>query len=322
MDYFDPCRPLGRAASSVRPRHAYVETNTTTTEFFATAAPPHRYYSAELDRDLPARLQEMLEPLVASLVSLYPQHSSANLWLGRAGVVAPCHYDGYHNAFDHLHGRKRLRLAPPSASALVQPFPFLHPSHGQCQAHTLPPEASVDADLHPGDILYLPPLWFHEATALSDAVVSINGWSDCEEARVAAELFALPRPKRAAAATAARRCPPRAVGSDTGDAAALGRRVERAVRAARRDRRAAGAAALAAARLAAAPPDDERASTRAPAASAARPPGERARRLGGQLGGGARGGGGRRGERRRVLSGAGRVRGAARRWPTRRAVGR
>ena len=45
-------------------------------------------YAAELDRDLPARLQEMLEPLVASLVSLYPQHSSANLWLGRAGVVA------------------------------------------------------------------------------------------------------------------------------------------------------------------------------------------------------------------------------------------
>ena len=149
----------------MRPRHAYVEANTSTAAFFATAAPPHRYYSAELDRDLPARLQEMLEPLVASLVSLYPQHSSANLWLGRAGVVAPCHYDGYHNAFAHLHGRKRLRLAPPSASALVQPFPFLHPSHGQCQAHTLPPDASVDADLHPGDVLYLPPLWFHEATA-------------------------------------------------------------------------------------------------------------------------------------------------------------
>ena len=56
-------------------------------------------------RDLPARLLEILEPLVASRVSLYPQHSSANLWLGRAGVVAPCHYDGYHNAFAHLHGR-------------------------------------------------------------------------------------------------------------------------------------------------------------------------------------------------------------------------
>ena len=274
--YFDARRPLGRAAASVRPRHAYVEANTSTAAFFATAAPPHRYYSAELDRDLPARLQEMLEPLVASLVSLYPQHSSANLWLGRAGVVAPCHYDGYHNAFAHLHGRKRLRLAPPSAAALVQPFPFLHPSHGQCQAHTLPPDASVDADLHPGDVLYLPPLWFHEATALSDAVVSINGWSDCDEARVAAELFALPRPKRAAAATATRLTGLlRALSDRTlGDAAALGRRVW-----AERYAPLVAIAELPAPPLsppldcAAAPPDDERAEyARAAAASAARLP--------------------------------------------------
>ena len=234
----------------------------------------------------------MLEPLVASLVSLYPQHSSANLWLGRAGVVAPCHYDGYHNAFAHLHGRKRLRLAPPSASALVQPFPFLHPSHGQCQAHTLPPEASIDADLHPGDVLYLPPLWFHEATALSDAVVSINGWSDCDEARVAAELFALrgrsaPRGVATRLTGLLRALPDRTLG----DAAALGRRVW-----AERYAPLVAIAELPAPPLsppldcAAAPPDDERAEYARGRRQRRAPPRGDARRVGGQFGGGARGG--------------------------------
>ena len=30
--------------------------------------------------------------------------------------------------------RKRLLVAPPAASVLLHPFPFLHPSHAQCQA--------------------------------------------------------------------------------------------------------------------------------------------------------------------------------------------
>ena len=94
-------------------------------------------------------------------MALRPSRSSVNLWLGRAGGVAPCHYDGYHNAFAQLHGRKRLlvatpnpnpnpnpsphrhrhpdpnphpnpkQVAPPAASALLRPFPFLHPSHAQ-----------------------------------------------------------------------------------------------------------------------------------------------------------------------------------------------
>ena len=51
-----------------------------------------------------------------------------------AGSVAPCHFDGYHNAFAQLHGTKRLLLLPPSAAPLLRPFPFLHPSHAQCQA--------------------------------------------------------------------------------------------------------------------------------------------------------------------------------------------
>ena len=88
---------------------------------------------------------------------------------------------------DRLHGRKRLLVAPPAASALLHPFPFLHPSHAQCQASpaALGPAAlaaagALEIELRPGELLYLPPLWFHEVEALSDAV-SVNGWSDATE---------------------------------------------------------------------------------------------------------------------------------------------
>ena len=123
------------------------------------------------------------------------------MWLGRRGASAPCHYDGYHNAFSQLHGRKRFVLLPPSATALLRPFPFLHPSHAQCQAE-LPvldpaelaaagaleadrymlaiivtpvtslrpshPAGALEAVLQPGDVLYLPPLWFHETEVRDD----------------------------------------------------------------------------------------------------------------------------------------------------------
>ena len=77
---------------------------------------------------------------------------------------------------DRLHGRKRLLVAPPAASALLHPFPFLHPSHAQCQASpaALGPAAlaaagAFEIELRPGELLYLPPLWFHEVESLSDA---------------------------------------------------------------------------------------------------------------------------------------------------------
>jgi len=65
--------------------------------------------------------------------------------------------------------------------------------------------------LSAGDLLYLPPLWFHETAAEGDSI-SVNGWTDSDEADAAAELFALRRPARpaesegvpAAAAAAAR----------------------------------------------------------------------------------------------------------------------
>ena len=62
-------------------------------------------------------------------------------------------------------GSKTFVLASPNATReKLHLFPFLHPSHAQCQKRL-----SVDSDaaayvttLVAGDVLYIPPLWAHE----------------------------------------------------------------------------------------------------------------------------------------------------------------
>ena len=227
--YYDASRPLARVGR-VQPRHNYTEETMSGADFFGSVAPPYLYYSGEVERDLTPGFFADLRPLEVALVALRPSHSSVNLWLGRAGGVAPCHYDGYHNAMAQLHGAKRFVVAPPTASRLLRPFPFLHPSHAQCQADVasmlapsvdahgyggsggagsggggggsgdvaaLAAAGALETELRAGEVLYLPPLWFHEVGAASEAVVSVNGWSGSAEADAAEQLFRLHRPKHA-----------------------------------------------------------------------------------------------------------------------------
>ena len=223
--YHDPGRPFGRVFG-LKPLHNYTEDSSVPTREFFWGPPqragddgqPYRYYSAEVERDLPPPLLDEMRPLEAALIAHGPSRASVNLWLGRSPVVAPCHYDGYHNAVAQLSGRKRFLLAPPTAWPLVRAFPFLHPSHAQCQlgldhqdATELTAAGGRSAVLGRGDVLYLPPLWFHETLALAPSyangdegkdegdphgtggggVIGVNGWVDGAEGAAAADLFEL-----------------------------------------------------------------------------------------------------------------------------------
>ena len=68
-------------------------------------------------------LQSTFTVIPYTLGRLRVETSAVNLWLGRAGGVAPCHYDGYHNAFAQLHGRKRLLVATPNPNPNPNPSP-------------------------------------------------------------------------------------------------------------------------------------------------------------------------------------------------------
>ena len=67
--YYDGKRPLARVGR-VRPRHNYTEASMRGGDFFGGQAPPWRYYSGEVERDLSAGLLEQLRPLERGLVTL------------------------------------------------------------------------------------------------------------------------------------------------------------------------------------------------------------------------------------------------------------
>ena len=148
-----------------------------------------------------------------------PRLSSANSWFGCAGVTTRLHRDLSHNWFVQLYGRKRFRLAPleavPGSSRKM--YPYTHPLHVhpvglEKEVSLLPalscpsfdkelhltlypppkddncPEAQAEILLNPGDALYIPPMTFHEVTAMSgadNASISVNVWSRSREEEAA-----------------------------------------------------------------------------------------------------------------------------------------
>lgn len=143
----------------------------------------HIYFTGDVDSLGPWAFDQV-QP-IGELLSLNPSHSSVNVWIGQPHVVAHCHYDGYHNLYAQLYGRKKFKLYHPSSWPGLYPYPFLHPSHAQSQVN-LSYTASrrrfkgvervrwMEAVVEPGDLLYIPPLWFHEVEALDIRWVGVR----------------------------------------------------------------------------------------------------------------------------------------------------
>ena len=138
------------------------------------------YYSGPLE-DMGDWAVSDVSPL-NELLRPNPSVSSVNIWMGPPQVVAHCHYDGYHNFYAQLVGRKRFWLGHPGLWTRLQSAPFLHPMHAQCQVNlSLSADEQLQADhnsagsitaelhevvLEPGDLLYIPPLWFHHVESV------------------------------------------------------------------------------------------------------------------------------------------------------------
>ncbi|KJE92708.1 hypothetical protein CAOG_03622 [Capsaspora owczarzaki ATCC 30864] len=205
--YYDPSRALAQLGLT-RPINPYADdVQMTSTEFFQIitkpiqAGQPAYYFSGESTK-LGATVFRDTQPM-QELFSLRPERSSVNVWLGPAGAVTPGHYDGYHNFFTQLRGRKRFVLFPPSDWDRVGVFPFLHPNHAQCRANLSSPDVALFPELHqatglvvvlePGDMLYLPPLWFHMVESL-EMSFSVNVWTDSDETEVMERVFGVDLP--------------------------------------------------------------------------------------------------------------------------------
>ncbi|CAM6129797.1 unnamed protein product [Calypogeia fissa] len=109
---------------------------------------------------------------------------SVNAWFGPAGTVTPLHKDPHHNLFAQVLGQKYVRLYSPQLSEQLYPFSeFMLCNSSQVdldnpdyQKH---PEirklSCMDYILEEGDMLYIPPTWWHYVRSLTRSF-SVSFW--------------------------------------------------------------------------------------------------------------------------------------------------
>ena len=106
-------------------------------------------------------------------------------WMSPANTVSPMHQDLPDNLLSQFIGRKRLVLVPPRDSWRMYRHPLTsHVPHASRVDAEHPDLArfprfararKMVVELSPGDILYLPRLWWHQTRSL-DFSVSVNQW--------------------------------------------------------------------------------------------------------------------------------------------------
>eukprot|EP01119_Soliformovum_irregulare_P001315 TRINITY_DN1103_c0_g2_i2.p1 TRINITY_DN1103_c0_g2~~TRINITY_DN1103_c0_g2_i2.p1 ORF type:complete len:466 (+),score=121.45 TRINITY_DN1103_c0_g2_i2:12-1409(+) len=108
------------------------------------------------------------------------------MWLTSRDVRPPIHYDMDHNFYVHVSGTKRFVLFPPWEWKNLHTFPRIHPKWHKAQSDFEFPDLEVtprysqakayEAVLNPGDILYIPPYWWHHVQSVTPCI-SMASWS-------------------------------------------------------------------------------------------------------------------------------------------------
>jgi hypothetical protein len=120
-----------------------------------------------------------------------PSSAEPRLWIGNAAKVAT-HNDPTHNIAVVAAGRRRFTLFPPEAEAELYMGPA-HPTPAGTpvsMVHVSAPDGDLyprfasalekaeEAELFPGDAIFIPRDWFHHVEALERFNVLVNYWWD------------------------------------------------------------------------------------------------------------------------------------------------
>lgn len=111
------------------------------------------------------------------------------LWLGNR-VTTPTHFDSQHNIACVVCGTRRFTLFPPEQlpNLYVGPLDFAPTGAAISMARLDRPDdprylrlklalaAAQVAELHPGDAIYMPPLWWHNVESLRPLNALVNYW--------------------------------------------------------------------------------------------------------------------------------------------------
>ncbi|CAN1263609.1 Lysine-specific demethylase JMJ30 [Linum perenne] len=112
---------------------------------------------------------------------------SLNAWFGPAGTVTPLHHDPHHNIFAQVVGKKYIRLYSPSLSKELHPHneTMLYNS-SKVDLDNIDEKAFpkvhdlefLDCILEEGEMLYIPPKWWHYVRSLTTSLSVSFWWSN------------------------------------------------------------------------------------------------------------------------------------------------
>lgn len=211
FSYFKEDKPLA-SLEEVQQKYkgdSFKRADVSSSEFFEIANSITRpdqmfYYSVISFDDISETLKSdlhPLEPLIAVPPSMRSSVSNLNisnssnhrlttLWVGPSGATTRLHYDSFDNFYIQIYGRKRFVIFPPEQHRSFYLNAYWHSGAQQAQVDidnidldTFPlfkAANGMDAILNPGDVLFLPALWFHHVIAL-DTSFSCSIWSRNEQ---------------------------------------------------------------------------------------------------------------------------------------------
>jgi len=113
------------------------------------------------------------------------------LFCGQEGDFSPCHYDPQDNMFAQVRGFKRVLLFHPRHIRSLYPWPVHHPQDRQSRVDFDAPDLTnfpkfaelegkgLETVVGPGDVLHIPPGWWHHIEMLPSPkgeIVSVSFW--------------------------------------------------------------------------------------------------------------------------------------------------
>jgi lysine-specific demethylase 8 len=134
-----------------------------------------------------ANFEECFPEIVRDIT--YPEYlkrkTLVSFWHGfssqQFSSTTPLHFDGYHNIFVQIRGRKRILLFPPSN--YLSFYPPLEDSPGLADFSKVDPnlpnlelfpkfpwQERIEVVLKAGEMLYIPPYWWHHVTAVDENI--------------------------------------------------------------------------------------------------------------------------------------------------------
>ncbi|EDO49037.1 predicted protein [Nematostella vectensis] len=117
--------------------------------------------------------------------AIFRQHTT-QLWVGTAGNITPLHYDRNHGLLMQIRGQKKIILFSTEDTNFLYPFPgYSEKSHiskvnlRDVNVNVFPKFVETQPYcclINKGDMLYIPPFWWHDVTSLDNCVSVTLSW--------------------------------------------------------------------------------------------------------------------------------------------------